>query len=364
MKKLEINIPQNSYPVYLGNNIFNKLNKEDIIQSCKSFFVVVDSCVYRYHEKNITSFYEKLNAKKYLHIFEASEKNKSFDSLKSILSNLIKYNFGRDALLISIGGGITGDIAAFAASIFSRGIKFVQVPTTLLSMIDSSVGGKTGINFKDTKNIIGSFYQPELVIIDTNFIKSLHHDEIICGLGEVVKYGLLIGDDLYEGINKNLNKLINVESKITESVIEECVRFKGDIVKRDEKEKSGLRKILNLGHTFAHAIEVEQKYKIKHGQAVIVGLACALHLSNRLNLLNDSALEKYLPLILKFSKDIDIQKYNTKKLYRIMHRDKKNTNDKINFVLIRKAGNILIDVQAEEDDVIYALNNGIQYFRA
>lgn len=364
MIKIDINIPQNSYPVFLGTNIFDKLSKHDFIKFSKSIFVIVDNTVYQYYNEIISSFYEKLNVKKYLYIFEASEKNKSFDSLKGIFSKLIKNNFGRDALLISIGGGITGDIAAFAASIFSRGIKFVQVPTTLLSMVDSSVGGKTGINFGSTKNIIGTFYQPEFVIIDTNFLKTLPYDEIICGLGEIVKYGLLIGDDFYNEIKNNLSKLLNLDNKKTEKVIEKCVRFKGSIVQRDEKEKSGLRKILNLGHTFAHAIEIEQKHNVKHGQAVIVGLACALHLSNRMNLLNDLELEKYLSLLLKFSNDIDIQKYDAKKLYRIMHRDKKNKEEKINFVLLQKAGNILIDVQANENDVVYALNNGIQYFKA
>ncbi|MEJ5352271.1 MAG: 3-dehydroquinate synthase [Melioribacteraceae bacterium] len=364
MKKIDIKIPNNSYPVFIGSGIFHRLADFEIIKSNKNIFLVVDKNLYLNHQKTISSFYEKLDGKKFFHIFEAKEENKSFNSLKEIFSKLIKNNFGRDTLLISIGGGITGDIASFAASIYSRGIKYIQVPTTLLSMVDSSVGGKTGINFGNTKNIIGSFYQPELVLIDTNFLKTLPQDEIICGMGEILKYGLLIGDDFYNEIKNKLQKLLDVKSNVIEDVIKKCVQFKGDIVKNDEKEKSGLRKILNLGHTFAHAIEVEQKHNLKHGQAVIVGLTCALHLSNKINLLQDSELENYLPLLLKFSDSIDIQKYNPNKLYEIMKRDKKNKDAEIKFVLLKKAGQLLIDVPASKEDVVYALNNGIQYYKA
>jgi len=364
MKKIDIKIPNNPYQVFIGSGIFNKLADFEIIKTNKNFFLVVDKNLYLNHQEIISLFYEKLNGKKFLHVYEATEENKSFNSLKKIFSQLIKNNFGRDTLLISIGGGITGDIASFAASTYSRGIKYIQVPTTLLSMVDSSVGGKTGINFGNTKNIIGSFYQPELVLIDTNFLKTLPRDEIICGLGEIVKYGLLIDDDFYNEIKNKLQKLFDINNNVIEDVIKKCVQFKGDIVKNDEKEKSGLRKILNLGHTFAHAIEIEQKHNIKHGQAVIVGLACALHLSNKLNLLNDFRLEAYLPLLIKFSDSIDIQKYNPNKLYDIMKRDKKNKDAKIKFVLLKKAGQLVIDVEANKEDVIYALNNGIQYYKA
>lgn len=363
MRKIEIKVPGNSYPIFIGNNIFNRFHEFKIFRKYKNYFVIVDNGAYNNHEQLINEFYNQLSDKKYLHLFEAEEKNKSFEKLKKILSLLIKNNFGRDTLMVSIGGGITGDISAFAASIYSRGIKYIQVPTTLLSMVDSSVGGKTGINFANTKNIIGTFYQPELVLIDTIFLKTLPRIEQICGLGEIIKYALLIGDDFYGYLKHNLQFLLDLDKKITEDVIQRCVQFKGDVVMNDEKEVTGLRKILNLGHTFAHAIEVEQKHNIKHGQAVIIGIACALHLSNRLNLLSDISLEKYLPLILKFNEEIKINEYDAEKLYKIMKRDKKNKNEEIKFVLLQRAGNIAVDVEADKEDVIYALNNGFQYFK-
>ncbi|MEG8946564.1 3-dehydroquinate synthase [Rosettibacter firmus] len=364
MKKIDIKIPNNFYQVYLGSNIFHKLSNLDVIKRNKNIFLVVDKNLYLNHRDKISLFYNNIGTKKFLYVFEATEKNKSFTEIKNIIAALIKNNFGRDTLLISIGGGITGDVASFAASIYSRGIKYINVPTTLLSMVDSSVGGKTGINFGNTKNIVGTFYQPDLVFIDIEFLKTLPHEEIVCGMGEILKYGLLIGDNFFEEIKNKRNKILEFNSTTIIDVIKNCIQFKSDIVRNDEKEKTGLRKVLNLGHTFAHAIEVEQKHHIKHGQAVIAGLACALHLSNKINLLNDSNLEKYLPLLISFADSIDIQKYDTKKLYEIMKRDKKNKDEKIKFVLLKKAGELFVDIETKKEDVIYALNNGLQYYKA
>jgi len=213
-----------------------------------------------------------------------------------------------------------------------------------------------------TKNIIGSFYQPKFVLIDTDFLNTLPEEEIICGLGEIVKYGLLIGDSFFNLIKNNLENAFNLDNSLIIKIIEECINFKASVVEKDEKEETGLRKILNLGHTFAHAFEVAQKHKVKHGQAVIVGLSCALHLSNKIGVMNDTQLAKYLSLIVLFSKKIRVTNLDIEKCYEIMKRDKKNKDEIIKFVLLSSAGKLMIDVQSKKDDVIYALKNGIQYF--
>jgi 3-dehydroquinate synthase len=363
MKTINVKLSGNSYPVYVGKEIFGKLS-EFISKNTiyKNIFVIADKKMYSKHKKAIDQFYSRMIGKKYFSLIEASEKNKSFKSLHKFYEEMLQNGFGRDTVIIAVGGGITGDIAGFAAATFARGVQFVQIPTTLLAMVDSSVGGKTGINFENTKNIIGSFYQPKFVSVDTDFLKTLPEEEIICGLGEIVKYGFLIGDDFYEFLKKNLNKILKVETKLLTGVIEECIKFKAGIVEKDEKEESGLRKVLNLGHTFAHAVEVEQKHKIKHGQAVIVGLACALHLSNRIGLMNDVMLAKYLSLIVLFEDKIKLNKLDIAKCFEIMKRDKKNKDEIIKFVLLSSAGNIAVDVEAGKDDVFYAMNNGFQYF--
>lgn len=363
MNKIKINLKEKSYPVYFGENIFSKITElNQSLNLSKNIFLVVDGNVLKRHRKMISGLIEKFNAGFSFIELHADEENKSYESLNKIYSAMLAKGYSRDTLLIAIGGGITGDIAGFAAATFARGIQYVHVPTTLLAMVDSSVGGKTGINFGDTKNIIGAFYQPKYVLIDSAFLKTLPQDETICGIGEIVKYGLLIGDDFFNVIEKNLSKLIKCDKSTVNKIVQTCVQFKASIVENDEMEISGLRKVLNIGHTFAHAIEVEQKHKIKHGQAVIVGLACALHLSNKINLLSDDELQKYLSLIIKFTDKIKIGAYDPHKLYEIMKRDKKNRADAINFVLLKKAGNILVDVEAGQQDVFYALNNGIQYF--
>lgn len=363
MKKIEVKLSDNSYPVYLDSGNFDKLPvllTENKVY--KNVFVIADKGMFLKHKTAVKSIYNKFNGKKYLSIFNTSEDSKSFNSIKGFFEDMLMNGFGRDAVVIAIGGGITGDIAGFAASVFARGIQYVQVPTTLLAMVDSSVGGKTGINFAHTKNIIGTFYQPKLVLIDTDFLKTLPEEEIICGIGEVVKYGFLIDERFFELIKSKLNKLFELDTKFITRVVEECIKFKAGVVEKDEREESGLRKILNLGHTFAHAVEVEQKHKIKHGQAVIIGLGCALHLSNKIGLLSDELLARYLSLIVMFKDKIKISPPNMNKLYDIMKRDKKNKDEVIKFVLLSSAGKIIVDVEAEKQDVHYALDNGLGYF--
>ena len=363
MKKIDVNISGKEYPVYLGAAIFSKLlSLLDKHNLYKNIFVIVDKKVMEYHNRKINSFYEGLKTKKNIFVFESLEKNKTLNSMKLIFSKMLEENFSRDTVVVAVGGGITGDIAGFAASAFARGVQFVQVPTTLLAMVDSSVGGKTGVNFGKTKNIIGAFYQPRFVLIDSDFLKTLPEDEILCGIGEIVKTGFLTSGKLFHMNKGELNKVLRLDSRLISNIIEDCVKFKASVVVKDEKEESGLRKILNLGHTFAHALEVELKHNIKHGQAVIIGLACAFHLSNKIGLMNDEILVENLSMIVKFSEKIKLGKINPGRAFEIMKRDKKNKDEIIKFVLISSAGKIFTDMEASKQDVIYALTNGIQYF--
>ncbi|HOI30371.1 MAG TPA: 3-dehydroquinate synthase [Melioribacteraceae bacterium] len=363
MKKINVRLPGKEYPVYTGKNIFSKL--KGLINSNKLFgnlFIIIDENVLSLHNGKIEKFLSSIDTRAYLYSINATEPNKSADQLSDIYSALIENGFGRDTLIIAIGGGITGDIAAYAASTFARGVEIVHVPTTLLAMVDSSIGGKTGINFKSTKNIIGSFYQPEFVLIDTDFLKTLPEDEILCGFGEVLKYSLLIGNDFLSFVSRNQNKILNLDAEKLLKVFSVCVKFKSAIVEIDETEKLGLRKILNLGHTFAHAIEIEQNHLIKHGQAVIIGLVCALHLSNRLGILENTSFKKYLPLLLRSSEKVRIKQFYPVKIYEIMKRDKKSIHDGIRFVLLKEAGNLIIDVEAGMIDVMDSINKGLHYF--
>ncbi|MHB8906728.1 MAG: 3-dehydroquinate synthase [Melioribacteraceae bacterium] len=362
MKKIEINIPGKEYPVYIGINIFDSLDK--IIRSKKLFrnlFLVIDRNVMSLHREDIKRFTSNFSGKVAVHEFTSSEAEKNFISLSKLVDDLIVKGFGRDTIIIAVGGGITGDIAGFAAATYMRGIKFIQVPTTLLAAVDSSIGGKTGINSGDTKNIVGAIYQPEFVLIDTEFLKTLPEEEIICGVGEIVKYAFLIDPKFFLTCKNYLPKLLKTDSAIVSKIIDTCISFKGDVVAEDEKE-NGLRKILNLGHTFAHAVEIEQNFRIKHGQAVIIGLVCALDLSKRIGLLDDKLFSEYLKLPLMLKDKILIRKFDAARIYEIMKRDKKGRDHKIKFVLLQDVGHVAVDVEVSESDVTQSIQQGLNYF--
>ena len=193
---------------------------------------------------------------------------------------MLDKNFLRSDCLIAVGGGITGDITAFAASLFKRGLNFINIPTTLLSQVDSSIGGKTGVNTKHGKNLIGSFYQPKLVISDSIFLKTLPKREIICGYGEILKHSIISNRKLYKYLDNNIDEILNLKAPFIERAIYESCKIKKTIVEKDEMEKD-LRKILNFGHTFAHAYEATLKYskKLNHGESVILGINAALNFS-------------------------------------------------------------------------------------
>lgn len=363
MKTISINLPQNGYTVFVGSGIFKQLLQKIKLQHLnKNLFFVIDKNVYEIYSEQIDLAIKKYNGKVNYLILAVSEKLKSFQTMQNIYKSLLDNDYSRDTLLIAIGGGIVGDICGFVAATFSRGIQSVQVPTTLLSAVDSSVGGKTGINFGNTKNIIGAFNQPNFVLIDVDFLKTLNHEELLSGLGEVVKYAYLTNIQFYKYVKKNVNEVLNKNPKTLTQIINETVSFKGDVVVSDEKE-TGNRKMLNLGHTFAHAFEVETKFKLKHGQAVIVGIASALFLSYKIGLITKSKIDELLELILLFKDEIKIGKVNFDNAISIMQRDKKNKDGKIKFVLLQDIGSILLDVEANRDDIVYALENSLGIFK-
>lgn len=362
MQKIEINIPGKEYNVYLGENSFSQLPnliKKGMLNG--SILLVIDRNVKKYYSELISDTIQSIPQKVKTITITASEKNKSYETLQKIHSFLIKNNFGRDSVIIAIGGGIIGDITGFAASTYMRGVKYIQIPTTLLSAVDSSVGGKTGINFKNTKNIIGSFYQPELVIVDTNFFNSLPNEERLCGLGEIIKYCFLTDKTFFNYVSKNIDTILNNKPSALKRVIKESIVFKGKVVEADEKE-SGIRKVLNLGHTFAHAFEVQQKHKLKHGQAVIVGITCAIYLSYYLGTIVKKDFDKYLDFILLFSDLIKLNDVDKKLILDIMMLDKKNRDNEIKFVLLKDIGEILIDVSAPKNLVNKSLSKTITHF--
>jgi 3-dehydroquinate synthase len=355
-EKIKIDLKSNPYNVIIGSGILQQFFHESRkLNLSSNLFAVTDYNVYKLHKEKIDLLLQDFQNKKSIHIVQSGEKSKSYYELNKIYKHLIDNNYHRDTLLIAIGGGVTGDLAAFAASTFMRGIQLVHIPTTLLAMADSSIGGKNGINFNKTKNIVGTFYQPEFVLIDTRFIGTLPEKELNSGAGEILKYAFLSDRKFYEFVSANLDKIFSFNDKIIRKIISESVKIKASVIAYDEKE-SGLRKILNFGHTFAHAFESELNYKISHGEAVAAGIISALFLSFKLNILKKGKLKEFIELPLKMKLPGSLLNINFDNIFSIMQKDKKNRSGKINLVLISDIGNILIDVSAKKTDIMYALN--------
>ncbi len=269
---------------------------------------------------------------------------------------MLRYNFKRNDVVISFGGGITGDVSGYAASIFKRGIKFVNIPTTLLAQVDSSIGGKTGINNNYGKNLIGSFYQPDCVISDIGLLKSLPKREIVCGYGEILKHSIIANKKFFKFLINNKEKIFSLKSPYIQKAIFESCKVKKKIVELDEHEKN-IRKVLNLGHTFAHAYEASQGYskQLNHGEAVIYGIKTAAKFSldkKILSLNNYKNINSHINSIKINKKYLNIvNKKNLKKILFFMKLDKKNTSKKINLILLRDIGKPVINMNFDIDNI-------------
>lgn len=344
MKKININTQSRSYDVNIGKNILTQMISV-LKESDGEVLFICDKNVYDLHREKIISLTD--SRKHHLYLFNSSERNKTLKSVELIYKYLKKHNFSRTDKIVAIGGGIVGDITGYVAATYMRGIQYYQVPTTLLSMVDSSVGGKTGVNFLNVKNLIGSFHQPEKVYIDLAFLSTLPDREIISGAGEIFKYAFLSDEENYLIIRDYLLKIL-LQRKFHENMISRCIQFKASVVEKDEFEKSGLRKILNLGHTFAHGFESALRFKIKHGEAVIAGVFCSLIISKKIGLITDLELHKFASDFEFLPVNTKVFRVDTENIIRYMKSDKKTSGNRIKLVLVSKPGNVFIDVEVTE----------------
>jgi 3-dehydroquinate synthase len=341
--KLIIKTKSKNYPVFIGKNSLDEFRKTISKFEGKILFLI-DKNVNKKCSGLVEQILSFSDSNHHL-IIDCNEKSKSLKTVERILHYLVENKFDRGSMLVSVGGGVLGDITGFAASIFMRGIKYYQIPTTILSAVDSSVGGKTGVNFQNIKNLVGTFYQPNGVFINNEFFNSLPRREIISGIGELVKYAFIV-PYYYEFYRSEIKKIF-FNKVISDLVIKNSIKIKSEIVKKDEKEEFGLRKILNLGHTFAHGFESASNYKLKHGEAVFWGVFASILLSIRIGLLPKESKHKFIEdfgiiPISKFIKEIDISS-----VINFMRTDKKNIFERIHLVLPAE-DKIFIDFPIEE----------------
>ena len=323
------------YEVIISKNALTKSNLTPQIKSSKNILIVTDSGIPKKYIKELKA---KINNNKniYTHELPQGETSKSANEYLNLLEKLAKLKFDRSDLMIALGGGMVGDITGFTAASYLRGIDFIQIPTSLLAQVDSSVGGKTAINIERGKNLVGAFYNPKLVLISTSFLETLPNNQFRSGLGEIVKYSLLGNKKIRSILENNSKEIQKKDPIVMENLVSESIKTKAKIVTKDEKE-NGIRAILNLGHTFGHAIEAFKKYKgITHGQAVIYGIQIIARISYLEGLIDQSKYKDLDNTIHSLELDTDFQKFKYQDLKKFIMNDKKVTGGKLNLIMLDK----------------------------
>jgi 3-dehydroquinate synthase len=332
MAILNVELGSRSYPIFIDSGLINSTDLLSNYIHSKRVCIVTNNIVAPLYLESFKTKLTEFTVDEV--ILPDGEAEKSLANFNVIMSHLLTHEHGRDTTLIALGGGVIGDITGFAAACYQRGVDFIQIPTTLLSQVDSSVGGKTAINHPLGKNMVGAFYQPKAVFIDIDSLKTLPVREFNAGMAEVIKYGILGDKDFFFWLEDNIEAIKSGHNKILAKMIERCCQCKADIVAKDEKE-SGLRALLNLGHTFGHAIEAEQGYgNWLHGEAVATGMVLAAKLAVAMNLLEVSELRRIEAIILAFNLPIIApDDMGLAEFVRHMRRDKKNIAGKLRFIV-------------------------------
>ena len=348
-----VNLRDNSYPIFIGEGASLSLdNYEDHITG-KDIAIVTNEVVAPMYLKEISSIFSDMNVIEY--ILPDGEQEKKLKNVHKIIDRLMENGFGRDSTLVALGGGVVGDITGFAASIFMRGINFIQMPTTLLAQVDASVGGKTAVNHKSGKNLIGSFHQPKCVICDSRFLDTLNTAEISAGLSEVIKYGLIHDGEFFHWLQKNIQHILAKDHAVFEYAIQRSCAIKAEIVAQDEKEQS-VRALLNFGHTFGHAIEKLTGYgNWTHGDAVAVGMVLAARLSEKMSLITPEDVQDIEKILKASHLPISLPNMDPDELLAAMKSDKKVKDRNIQLVLLKNIGEAFLTADYPQEELLSIL---------
>lgn len=353
---LEVDLGERSYPIYIGSDLLGQaeLIRQHIHGS--SALVVSNSTVAPLYLERVQQALDSCGLRHDQLILDDGEQYKTLASTTSIIDLLLQQRHDRRSTIIALGGGVVGDVAGFAASIYQRGVNFIQMPTTLLSQVDSSVGGKTGVNHPLGKNMIGAFYQPQCVVADIASFDTLPARELSAGLAEVIKYGLIYDAGFFDWLENNIDDLVAGDADLLAQAVLVSCQIKARVVEQDERE-SGLRAILNLGHTFGHAIEAVMGYgNWLHGEAVAAGMMMAIDLSIRQGWIDESVRERSLALLQRAALPVAPPAEMTPQQFLdAMAIDKKNVDGAIKLVLLRKLGEACISDDYDHDKLLQTL---------
>lgn len=359
-KTLTVGLKDRSYPIYIGSGLLSSLEKYvPMVLAQRRCFVITDENVAELYGRTILSFLQDKAHSAEMLVLPAGEKTKSFASYEKVCEWLLENGLNRESVIFAVGGGVIGDLAGFCAATAMRGVDFIQVPTTLLSQVDSSVGGKTGINITQGKNLVGSFYQPKAVICDVKTLDSLSERELLAGYAEVVKYGLIRNLSFFEWLEANVDRIKDKDEESLSYIIEQSCLAKAEIVEEDEFEH-GVRALLNLGHTFGHALESAAKYdgRLLHGEGVAIGMALAARLSCDMGMIEEKDVQRVEAHLKRAGLKTEIRDISpcliedAEDLARLMTKDKKATTESVFFVLLEGLGQGVIKGNLPADKVI------------
>ena len=358
MKELQVKLGANSYPIYIGENVLGSAELFSKIITTSKVMVITNTTVKTLYAgkllESLASF------KPQIQVIEDGESYKNLDVMNEIITSLLKQKFSRDCVIVALGGGVVGDISGFAAACYQRGVNYIQVPTTLLAQVDSSVGGKTAVNHRLGKNMIGAFHQPLAVVSDTSVLSTLADRELVAGLAEVIKYGIIRDYDFFCWLEDNVESLLQRDPLQLQYAIERSCLNKAEIVAEDEKEK-GSRALLNYGHTFGHAIETGLQYQDwLHGEAVGMGMTMAAELSCRQGWLDRDALKRINDLLARAHLPHSLpEKVLNMDLRELMSVDKKATDKGLRLILLRGIGDAIVCADYDENLLLETL----EYFK-
>lgn len=339
------------YPIIFEDS-FEGIGKllESLQMKGRKICIVSDSNVAPIYAKEVSGLLEKEGFFCVSYIFTAGEASKNLDTVAGLYEFLIEQSFDRSDVLLALGGGVTGDLTGFAAATYLRGIRFIGMPTSLLSMVDSSIGGKTGVDYKAYKNMVGAFYQPSAVYINISALQTLPEREFLAGMGEVVKHGFILDKEYHEFLKENTTLILEKNTGVLKEMIYRSLGIKRGVVERDPKEK-GDRALLNFGHTIGHAVEKLNEFLLLHGECVSVGMIAAAELSVLRGALSVEEAKELKNLIVGFGMKTIVLPLERETLLAVCHRDKKADGAKIKFILLNKIGEAFIDSEVSDEEI-------------
>lgn len=355
---VHVALADRSYDIHIGTGLFEQM--VDFVNErggAEHLAVITDENVDGLYADAIADRFVDAGIETQVIVVEAGETSKSTDVASDLWQTMINEGCDRQTVVLAVGGGVVGDLAGFIAATFARGLRFFQAPTTLLAQVDSSVGGKVGINLDGAKNMVGAFWQPEGVLIDIAALRSLPEREYRAGLGEVVKYGVIMDEEFFTYLEEHVDQINDRDEETLGYIVNRCCRLKADVVEEDEREESGRRAILNYGHTFCHAIEAATNYEtLLHGEGVAIGMLCASRLAEKMGLVTADCTQRQFQLIERLGLVTTLPAgIDSDELLKLMWHDKKVKAGQLQFILPTKIGHVDLVASPPESDILFAM---------